>query len=156
LLTWVLYGFEFGSGISAPLALRIHAAGVASKFWSQFLADMLIDLADKTITVLVVAAVLQILPTSLKERFYFAGWQQAPMSKEKLLSADRKQPRLMSLRSKIVILVTAAMVIVALIVTVISFIHFRTAAVKEQQELAWGVANVASDAIDGDRVDDYI
>lgn len=156
LLTWVLYGFEFGSGISAPLALRIHAAGVASKFWSQFLADMLIDLADKTITVLVVTTVLQILPASLKERFYFAGWQQAPMSKEKLLSADRKQPRLMSLRSKIVILVTAAMVIIALIVTVISFIHFRTAAVEEQQELAWGVANVASDAIDGDRVDDYI
>ncbi|MBQ2072424.1 MAG: hypothetical protein II460_08755, partial [Oscillospiraceae bacterium] len=79
LLTWVLYGFEFGSGISAPLALRIHAAGVASKFWSQFLADMLIDLADKTITVLVVTTVLQILPASLKERFYFAGWQQAPM-----------------------------------------------------------------------------
>ena len=29
-LTWVLYGFEFGSGISAPLALRIHEAGVKS------------------------------------------------------------------------------------------------------------------------------
>ena len=34
-LTWVMYGFEIGSGISAPLALRIHEAGVSSKFLSQ-------------------------------------------------------------------------------------------------------------------------
>ena len=62
----------------------------------------------------------------------------------------------MSLRVKIVILVTSGMVIIAAIVTVISFFHFRTSAEEEQKELAWGVANVASDAIDGDRVEEYI
>ncbi len=156
-LTWVLYGFEFGSGISAPLAIRIHEAGMGSKFWSQFTADMLIDLADKTITVLAVTAVLQIMPTSLKERFYFAGWQQTPISREqRRAAAKRKQKHILSLRTKIVVLVTAAMVIIAAIVTVISFIHFRTSSVEEQQTLAMGVANVAIDSIDGDRVDEYI
>ena len=156
LLTWVLYGFEFGSGISAPLAMRIHEAGIASEFWSQFLADMLIDLADKTITVLIVAAVLNLMPASLKNRFYFTWWMQKPMSRDKLLASDRKRERMMSLRSKIVILVTVVMMLIAGIVTLISFIHFRNAARQEQQELAWGVANVASDAIDGDRVEEYI
>ena len=155
-LTWALYGFEFGSGVSAPLALRIHAAGVESKFLSQFTADMLIDLLDKTITVLIVTLVLHVMPTFLKDRFYFAGWQQTPISREKRMATNQKQARLMSLRSKIVVLVTAGMVITGAIVTIISFIHFRTSAVDEQQELAWGVANVASDAIDGDRVEDYI
>ena len=155
-LTWVMYGFEIGSGISAPLALRIHEAGVSNKFLCQLAADMLIDLADKTITVLAVTFVLQIMPASLKDRFYFAGWQQTPMSKEKRMAANNKHPHIMSLRTKIVVLVTAAMVIIALIVTVISFAHFRTSAVEEQQELAWGVANVASDAMDGDRVDEYL
>ena len=155
-LTWALYGFEFGSGISAPLAMRIFEAGALSQFWSQFTADMLIDLADKTITVLIVAIVLNLLPASLKELFYFSGWQQTPLSREKRRAAGRKRARLISLRLKIVMLVTAAMLIIAAIVTVISFVHFRTAAVEEQMDLAWGVANVASDAIDGDRVDEYL
>ena len=155
-LTWVLYGFEFGVGTSAPLAIRIYSSGVLSRFWSQFTADILIDLLDKTITVLAVALILNLIPESLKERFYFASWQQAPVSREKRMATGQKRARLMSLRSKIILLVTAAMLIIGAIVTVISFIHFRTAAVEEQKELAWGVANVASDAIDGDRVDEYI
>ncbi len=42
-LTWALYGFDFGTGISAPLAHRIYDAGTLDLFWSQFTADMLID-----------------------------------------------------------------------------------------------------------------
>lgn len=156
LLTWALYGFSFGTGISAPLALKIYALGHLSEFWSQFSADMLIDLADKTITVLAVTAVLTLMPGSLKERFYFYGWQQTPLSRDKMMSAGRKRARLVSLRVKILLLVTAAMVIIGLVLTLISFFHFRDASVEEQKELAYGVANVASDAIDGERVDEYI
>ena len=155
-LTYVLYGFEFGVGLSAPLARKIHESGVTNQFLAQFSADMLVDLVDKTITVLVVAVVLHIMPAPLKQRFYYAGWQQTPISREKRMSSNKKRARLMSLRSKITMLVTAAMVITGAIVTVISFIHYRTAAVEEQQDLAWGVANVASNAIDGDRVEEYI
>ena len=57
-LTWMLYGFSFGEGISSPLAHRIYDTGLLSMFWSQFSADMLIDVADKTITVLIVALVV--------------------------------------------------------------------------------------------------
>jgi len=155
-LTWILYGFEFGSGLSAPLALRIHAGGVLSEFWSQFTADMLIDLVDKTITVLAVAIVVNAMPETLKDRFYFSSWQQTPLSRERRVEVDNKRARFISLRSKIVLLVTAAMLVIAAIVTAISFAHFRTAAIEDQKALAWGVANVASDAIDGDRVPDYI
>ena len=59
LLTWALNGFAFASGISSPLAVRIYESGALSQFWSQFAADMLIDLADKTITVLSVAVVME-------------------------------------------------------------------------------------------------
>ena len=61
-LTYVLYGFEFGVGLSAPLARKIHESGVTNQFLAQFSADMLVDLVDKTITVLVVAVVLHIMP----------------------------------------------------------------------------------------------
>jgi len=155
-LTWTLYGFEFGTSLSAPLARRILDSGLLSPFWSQFAADMLVDVADKAITVAIVAIVLYVLPKSTRDRLYFAGWQQAPLIRKKMMAADHKRARRMSLRSKIILLVAAAMVIIAGVVTVISFIHFQTAAIDEQTKLGNGVANVASDAIDADRVDEFI
>ena len=155
-LTWALYGFKFGSGISAPLAIQIHEAGVKNEFLSHLAADLLIDLADKTITVLAVTFVYQTLPSSIKDLFHYSGWLQTPFPKEKQKTGIKKNVYRMSLRTKIVLLVTGAIVIIAGIVTIISFIHFRTSAIEEQKDLAWGAANVASEAIDGDRVDEYI
>ena len=155
-ITWTIYGFDFGTGISAPLAVRIYAAGHLNRFWSQFAADMLIDVADKAITVAVVAVALMVLPLSVKNRFYFAGWQQAPLSRRKMAAAERKRARRMSLRLRIVLLVSGAMLVIAAVVTIISFVHFRTAAIEEQTDLAYGVVSVAADAIDADRVDEYM
>ncbi len=155
-LTWTLYGFEFGTSLSAPLAQRILDAGIMSPFWAQFTADMLIDIVDKAITVAIVVIVLRLLPQATKDRLYFAGWQQAPLTRKKMMAVDHKRARKMSLRSKIILLVAAAMLIIAAVVTVISFIHFQNAAIDEQVKLAYGVSNVASDAIEADRVDEYI
>lgn len=155
-LTWTLYGFEFGTSLSAPLAQRILDAGIMSPFWAQFTADMLIDIVDKAITVAIVVIVLRLLPQATKDRLYFASWQQAPLTRKKMMAVDHKRARKMSLRSKIILLVAAAMVIIAAVVTVISFIHFQNAAIDEQVKLAYGVSNVASDAIEADRVDEYI
>lgn len=155
-LSWALYGFTFGTGISAPLAMKIYESGVLSRFWSQFAADMLIDLADKSITVVVIAVILAVMPVSLKEKFYYSGWMQNPISKEKQEEAGRKRARRISLRSKIIIMVTLVMLIIGVAVTTISYFHYSSAAVAEQTELAWGVAHVAADAINGDRVEEFI
>ncbi|MBR1560533.1 MAG: HD domain-containing protein [Clostridia bacterium] len=156
ILTWLLYGLSFGSGISAPLAHRIFAAGHLSEFWSQLSADVLIDLADKTITVVIIALVLKLLPARLRDRFYFYGWQQAPLSSQAQQAVDAKNARGISLRVKIILLVAAATLVTAMVVTAISFIHYRTAAINEQTELAQGVVQVMQDTIDHDRIDEYI
>ena len=158
LLTWALNGFAFASGISSPLAVRIYESGALSQFWSQFAADMLIDLADKTITVLSVAVVMAVLPDSVKEKFYYSGWQQNPVSREEQEEeeAGSKRARRFSLRFKIVATVAVIMLIIGVGVGGISYYHFSRAAKAEQTALAWGVAHVAADAINGDRVDEFI
>lgn len=156
ILTWTLYGFSFGEGISAPLAHRIYDAGRLSRFWSQFFADMLIDLMDKSVTVLIVAAVLNLLPPALRRNLYFTGWQQAPLSDEKLAEADKKQFRLVSLRSKITLLVAAAMIVIAAVITAISFSQNRSGLIEKQISQARGVARIAAAVIDPDRVDEYL
>ena len=97
-LTWSLYGFDFGTGISAPLSHRIFESGALNQFWSQFCADMLIDLLDKTITVLIVALVLRFLPESFKSRFRFIGWKQTPMNRKSCQEAESKLARKTSLK----------------------------------------------------------
>lgn len=156
LLTWTIYGFSFGEGISAPLARSIFESGRLNEFWSQFAADMLIDLADKTITVLIVAAVYNLLPTDLKQKLFFTGWQQTPLSRVSKDAVDKKRSRSVSLRFKIILLVSAGMIVIAVGITTISFLHFRHAAIDEQISMANGVVRVVADAVDADRVDEYL
>ena len=154
-LTWTMYGFDFGSGISAPLARSIYDNGTLSLFWSQFTADMLIDLLDKTITVIVVTVILHLLPRNLKDKFYYHGWQQDPLAvPERRSSSSTSLGR--SLRTKIVMLVAAAVVVIALVVTGISYFHYRDAVTEEKAEIGRSAARAAARYIDGDRVEEYI
>ena len=111
-LTWALYGLSFGSGISAPLAHKFYEAGKFSMFWSQFVADVIIDLADKAITVLIVTTILTLLPEKLRKQLFFAGWRQTPLSDEKIAESEKKQSNRFSLQFKIILLVASAMLIV--------------------------------------------
>ena len=156
-LTWLLYGFSFGTGISAPLAQQIYGdgSGALNMFWSQFAADMLIDLADKTITVIIVAVALRLIPDRLKKLFSFSGWQQTPLSIKELARQSRIFSK-KSLRRKIVLLVALATIVTAVVVTTISYVHFRQSSVDEQLSLARGVVDVVKGAVDPERVDEFI
>ena len=154
-ITWLVYGFNFGTGVSAPLAHRLYDGGGFSMFWAQFSADMLIDLADKTVTVLIVALVLLALPEKLRRWMEMSGWRQEPFSlKERL--ADTVFTHKRSLRLKIIILVSAVMLVTAAVVTTISYLQFRDASVEEQKGLARGVLTVVAEHIDPDRVDEFL
>ncbi len=155
LLTWLLYGFSFGGTISESLARQIYAGGVLNMFWSQFSADMLIDLLDKTITVLFVALTLRLLSARLKTQLRFTGWRQKPVSLRALRQAG-KLDRRKSLRLKIVLIVGLSTIITGIAVTTISYIHFTEAAKDEQTTLAKGVADVIIGSVEGDRVDEFL
>lgn len=135
-LTWFLYGFSFASGISAPLALRLFSGGIANKFLAQLSADLLVDLADKGITVFIVALSFSVLPASLRESLYSAGWQQTPLSRERRNAARKKRARIASLRLKLIALVISGVVITAAALATISFAHFNVSARQEQENLA--------------------
>ncbi|MBR2698212.1 MAG: hypothetical protein IKE76_06420, partial [Clostridia bacterium] len=155
-LTFMLYGLGFGGGVSAPLAHWIFDNWGWSVFWSQFTADMLIDIIDKTITVLAIALILRAIPAAARQRFHFSDWHQTPLSRKTRYEAEHRSTRRMSLRFKIILLVVTGMVITAFVVTGISYIHFTNASIEEQKELARGVVQVVSESFDHDRVDEYI
>lgn len=62
-MTWTLYGFNFGYGISEPYAQYLYDSTGMGKFWAQFVADVGIDIGDKLIAMFIVYFVLKAIPS---------------------------------------------------------------------------------------------
>ena len=64
-MTWILYGFDFGAGVSSIFAIPLHQVLGLPKFLAQFLAEFGMDVFDKLITLVAVFFVLKAMPTKL-------------------------------------------------------------------------------------------
>ena len=155
LFTWFLYGFAT-EGISATFAERIHETTNMPRFWAQMSADYLIDLPDKLITVAVVFVIRLCMPEETKRKLVYNGWQQTPLEKADEKKIRGLENRVMSLRTKILLLLIGAPLCVAIMSTTISYILYRQSTVEEHKILARGVANLAASVIDADKVQDYL
>ena len=155
LLTWVLYGFTYGNGLAGDLARSIFDAGLRSPLLAQMTADTVVDLLDKLISVFTAMLVFNALPRSFRNRFRYHSWLQNPLSRENFKLAERFKPRGMSLRTKIVLLLSASMVIIAAVTTGISYLSYRRSTIEAQVEMGEGVTRVLIGNMDPDRVEEY-
>ncbi|MBQ9459799.1 MAG: HD domain-containing protein [Oscillospiraceae bacterium] len=155
-LTWLLNGLQIGDDMTTELSKRICARCGMPPFWGLMSANVLVDLADKAIAVAAAAALLRLLPRRWLELFQSFGWQQNPLSTEAKTAAQQRYSRTMSLRSKILLLITAATVLIAASAANISFMLFSEATQDQLAQLSSGVASVAASMIDASRVDEYV
>lgn len=63
LITWVLYGFDFGSGRTAIVSVPLYETLHVSKYIAQFIGETAIDLIDKVATVIICFFILKAFPT---------------------------------------------------------------------------------------------
>ena len=120
ILTWFLYGGGIGEGITAPIARSFFATGNLSPFLSQFIADLLIDLADKLLTVLVAALVFLLLPEHIRDRF-------RPLSNSQTDNSGVQKVRRVSLRNKNLLMIASFVLLIAITVSIMSLSLFRKA-----------------------------
>ena len=153
--TWFLYGFA-SEGISVDFAKYLYGHGIGNHFFAQLLADYLIDLADKFVTVLFIVCILKFLPEQLKETYDLEGWQQTPLSSEDRKAVEESQCRFVSLRTKILLILTIASMSIAIAATAISMVLFKDSVIEESTYLANGIAGLASSVIDAERIGEYI
>ena len=156
ILTWLLYGFDFGSGVSAPIAHFVYDNIIPNAFFAQLVGDFLLDILDKAITMIPVLIILHFLPDKFKALFKTGAWKQKPLSDEELKIVKGQEHRTHSLRVKIILLLSIAMVVIAVVTTTISFRLFHEAIINDQCEMAEGILNVAAEIIDADKVDTYM
>jgi class 3 adenylate cyclase len=136
-------------GILPSIVNSIPSAG--------FLHDLLWDLADKTISVLLVVTIVRAIPPATRETLRFNGWKQTPLTKNDLEEIKKTiQCRSVFLRSKIIFILAAALVTLAVTASTISFILYRNALLDEYSEFAREVTIAVSEVLDHEKIDEYI
>ena len=155
IMTWFHFGFA-GEGVTADLAIWFHSHVFSSRFFSQITADFLIDLGDKTITVIAAGLALWIVPDSVIQNLLIHGWRQKPLDKNELHDINRTKVRQISLRSKLMLLISVAVTVIAAVSIAIGYSLYRETTIQDHTEFAKGIVKYQTDCIDPDMVETYL
>ena len=152
IFTYALYGFNFGEGISAPFAIAFHDVMHWNRFNSQLLADIVIDIFDKSAIVLGSALIYHFIPHSVK-----VGLKEVGLFKQqKVRGFTENNPIRHSLLNKVVGMVIVAELLLGGIASTIGFFLYRDNCVNNFVSIANGVTEAASIAVNADKVDEYV
>ena len=155
ILTWFLFGFA-GEGISADLATWIYNHLFTSKFLSQVTADFCIDLGDKAVSVVLAFLGLLLVPKSVMSNLHIHGWRQKPLDIKELRAINKTSVRQISLRTKLLLLVSLAVTVIAVVSIAIGYYLFRETTIKDHTEFARGIVKYQRDCIDPEMIDTYL
>ena len=155
ILTWFLFGFA-GEGISADLATWFYNHLFASKILSQITADFCIDLGDKAISVVLAFLGLLLVPKSVMNNLHIHGWRQKPLSFKELRAINKTSVRQISLRTKLLLLVSLAVTVIAIVSIAIGYYLFRETTIQDHTEFAHGIVKYQKDCIDPNMIDTYL
>ena len=156
LITWGLYGLDFGTGNSAALAHMLYDNGIFSQFWSQFMADLVYDLLDKTVVVIIAAILLRILPQRLPRMSKYQIWEQNTFTEKEKVSIKDALTLKKSLNLEFMAIISAGLIIIAITVSIISYRQFHSTNVQSQINMGYGVANVVKDSVNPNRIDEFL
>ena len=156
ILTWFLFGFG-NEGISATLARKIHDSwNVSNRFLAQMIADTIIDFADKIVTVGVSVLVVALLPKKIVESMRMFGWRQRPLDKAEMKEVTNTQVRQISLRGKIIILLTASIVIIAVAAVTVGYLVFIKSVEDDHASFGQAITENLACYINPNKVNEYL
>ncbi len=156
ILTFLLYGYGMGEGISSPFARALLESGKLNVFWAQMLSDVVIDLVDKTITVVLAFTIIKLIPDKLKPGLWLTGWRQSPLSDDAIIDTKKNVTRSFSLRGKIITIISIIMVCVAVVTTIISYILYYNFSMSQYINSCTSVAMISAKQIDPEKIDEYL
>lgn len=153
LLPWFLDGIYFDS---ASFAAFLKENGIGNEVAAQLLGNLIMDLLDKTLTAAIALTVFELIPKDVRPKLFFSGWMQRPLTSDEEHDLRDVKSRLVSVRTKIMLVLIAALILMGTIAISISFILSNNATMTQHTKLVEGVANVAAGALDGDSVDRWL
>ena len=152
LLTWLIFGFDFGEGFAADLAESINNTLPIGAFFSNILSNFLIDVADKLIVTVTAILLYKLVPKRLVEYLNSQSW-----SWFRLFENNRnKTRRRVSIKLKITLLVVLFNLVIAASTISINVFQYHNFAIKSYSDEGREAANLIAETIDETKINDYI
>ena len=153
LIPWFTEGLAFDS---ESLSGIIYGTGLFGIEVSHLLSSLIMDIPDKTITVLLAVLIVRLIPAGYHQFFGFDMWMQNQNVEKDVSSRHKEDVRVASLRIKVLLVLVFSLTTVAVVCTGISARVFKKMTVREHSEFALGTASLAASIVNGDRVDEYL
>lgn len=153
LISWFLYGLD--STVTSDAAYAFVASGLGP-FAASVAANLSVEVVDKAITVLIALIIAHFIPDSFSEAARIGFWQQQPLSKDERNQIQYHDTRRVTLRAKMLLIITVVLFSVIGVVTTISFRTYNESMIEEEISVAKGVLKYLVHEIDPNMVDDYI
>ena len=152
LLTWLIGGFDFGSGYAAEMADNINRAMHLGYTMSNFLSCFLIDVVDKIIVTAITLVLYYFMPKKLMAFIKSQSWHvykvfEAPLSK------NRKR---VSLRVKVTLLVAIPIALVAAAAVGTSVVQFHNETEREYEDVGEHAAHLIARKISPENIEGVI
>lgn len=164
LLTWLLYGFSVGDGISATFTNFLIRQGIGN-FWSQLIADFSIDVLDKAISVTVVYLLLRFLPKKFLLRFEYGYLfvdenENKELGKLVILARELKnnirKRNKSSLRQKVTWFIVCIASLLSITAISIGYYFYNSSIKKIYSDFCDGTVQLMLNDIDGDKIETYL
>ena len=155
ILTWLLYGFEAGT-ITSDIVAWFYNTGYFGRFMSQLLADYSVDVVDKAINVAALFLIDRLISSDMKSRLRYDAWSQAPLTDNAIRELHRGNSRGLSLRAKLVMVLSIASLLTAISAVFISYVLYKSSSLQQHSDYALNLASIVAGSIDGDKVSDYL
>lgn len=153
LMTWMLYGLHIGEGISASYAIWLNSHTTLGAFISQLLADGVIDVADKVLTVIIAFFVLKLYSkkslASLPLGYVYKSGETSDVSKVLAAEQKGKYYRTVSLSDRVSRLIIATAGIISVLALFLCYRTFSNTAYNRFVEIGTMAARLAAKEIDG-------
>jgi len=153
LIPWFMDDLAFDS---ESLSGILYDTGYFGIGMAHLISSLMMDFLDKAVSVVLVLLIVHLMPKQMHQFFSFIGWMQAPLSDEESEAAKKLSFRVMSLRTKILLVLTVSLVTVSAAATGISLVLYRNALIKEYSTLAKETAKIVSRILDSDRIETYL
>ncbi|MBE8954884.1 MAG: diguanylate cyclase [Quinella sp. 2Q5] len=114
------------------------------------------ELPDKSVAILIVFFALKIIPPTVKENFHTLGKMQAPVPDEMRRAINTGNKFIASLRTKMVSQLLFVTIVIAGMISLISYNIYRDFAIRERIRIADGIITMVVNEINPRRVDDFL
>ena len=128
----------------------------AKEFQVNYIENFLYEFLDKSFSVIMAFVALKFVSPQTKKFFRMMGQRQAPLSEEIKHVVNEQSYLASSLRTKMLIILTVSSLLLSFSISLISYLLFKDAAVKDRIKTVDGMVTVLVTEINPYRVDDYI